>query len=304
MVHVLIPVRNNVDTTTQCLRLLSRQTFKDFDVTVIDDGSMDGTAKFIRKHFPDVTVLQGDGNLWWAGAINMGLEHVLLRATDDDFILTLNDDVTFESNYIEELLKAARLRPGILIGSVILDKDDPGRVIDAGVYFDWRTRRRVKEHYGPGRRFNDHVNRLSGRGALIPVTVFRKVGLYDARRLPHYAGDCELTFRAKRAGFPACVCCDAVLYSDTSVSGFKFTPFTRVTPAQAWHLLFSRKSIMQVRTRFNFIWLCCPRRYLVRNLAADVLATLQILTSVPPLWHIKKLFRPLGKYIETRWNAD
>lgn len=304
MVHVLIPVRNNVDITTQCLRLLSRQTFKDFDVTVIDDGSMDGTAEFIWKHFPGITVLQGDGNLWWAGAINMGLEHVLPRATDDDFILTLNDDVTFESNYIEQLLNGARLRPGILIGSVSLDKDDYERVVDAGVYFDWRMRKRVQGSYRPGNHFNDHVNRLSGRGTLIPVAVFRKVGLYDSGRLPHYAADYELTIRAHRAGFPACVFYGAVLRSDTSVSGYKFTPFMKLSFGQAWQALFSKKSVWRIKTRLNFLWLCNPRKYLVRDLAAEVLTILQILTSVAPVWHIKILFRPFVKYIQRGLQDD
>jgi len=304
IVHVLIPVRNNIDITTQCLRLLSRQTFKDFDVTVIDDASTDGTAEFIRKNFPDVTVLQGDGNLWWAGAINMGLEHVLSRATDDDFILTLNDDVTFESNYIEQLFKAARLRPGFLIGSVSLDKDDYELVVDAGAYFDWRMRKRVLGCYRPGDHFNDHVNQLSGRGALIPVTVFQSVGLYAERRLPHYAADYELAIRAHRAGFPACVFYGAVLHSDTSVSGYKFTPFMKLSFGQAWQALFSKKSVYRIETRLNFLWLCSPRRYLVRDLAVEVLTILQILTSVAPMWHIKILFRPFVKYIQRGLQDD
>ena len=90
-IYILIPVHNNRDTTLKCLELLSKQTFHDFTVTVTDDGSTDGTYGAICEQFPQVTVLRGDGDLWWTGAINMALEHVLALVDLDDCILTLNN---------------------------------------------------------------------------------------------------------------------------------------------------------------------------------------------------------------------
>jgi len=38
-------------------------------VIVVDDGSSDRTAEEAAKNYPKVIILQGDGNLWWTGAI-------------------------------------------------------------------------------------------------------------------------------------------------------------------------------------------------------------------------------------------
>ena len=300
-IHIVIPVHNNCRITLECLRLLSLQTWKNFDVTVTDDGSTDGTYEAIRQRFPDVTVLRGDGNLWWTGAINMALEYILPRAADDDYILTLNNDVTFREDYLANLAEAANMRPGWLIGSVSLDKNDPERIIDAGIYFDWRTRKRLSHQpFEQGRHFNDYVNRLSGKGVLIPTAVFRRIGLYDTRCLPHYAADAELTVRAERAGFALCVYCGAILHSDRSISGLRYTPFMKLSFGEARNLLFSRKSVSQVKTRFNITLLCCPREYLIRNLLTETMNVLQIITSVKPLWYLKVLFYPMGKLIQRK----
>ena len=292
-IHILIPVHNNRDTTLKCLELLSKQTFRDFTVTVTDDGSTDGTYGAICEQFPEVTVLRGDGKLWWTGAMNMALEHVLALVDDDDCILTLNNDVTFAEDYLASLAKVASERPMYLIGSAAFDMANPQKAIYTGDFFDWRTSRREVGRYISGDHFNDNVNSLPGRGTLVPVKVFKKIGLFDAKRLPHYAADIEFSIRAERGGFSLCVFYGAVLYADTSISGYRFSPFMRLTWKQVWQLLYDKKSTAQVRTQYYFLLICSPRRYLFRYLLLLIRQIVLILTSVPPLWHIKMLFRPV-----------
>lgn len=287
-------MRNNKNNTLNCLAMLSKQSFSDFEVIVVDDGSNDGTTAAIEQRHPLTMIIQGDGNLWWTGAINEGLKLALEKASDEDYILTLNDDVTFQDDYLENLARAIILRPGWLIGSVSLDKDNTEN-INAGVYFDWKTRKIEKGKFKQGSHFNQKVNRLPGRGALIPVRVFRRIGLYDTHHFPHYAADSELAVRALNAGFKVCIYFGAVLESDTSVSGYKFTPFKKLTIKQAYELLFSNKSVHRIKTRFNFVLLHCPPRYRFRNILAEAIMVLQILTSIPPIWYMKRPLRPLIK---------
>ena len=293
-IHILIPVRNNLQTTLQCLSLLINQTYNNFDITVVDDGSTDGTPDAIRDQFPNVTLLQGDGSLWWTGAINMALGHVLPKAAETDYVLTLNDDVSFKEDYLENLVFAANQRPDSIIGSVSIDKHNPVNV-DAGVYFDWQTRKRHKGVFRTGDNFNDRVSHISGRGALVPVKIFKEVGLYNAGHLPQYGADEELCVRAQKAGYRLCVYYNALLQNDTDISGYKFTPFLKISYKMAKELLFSNKSASQIKTRFNFIYLCCPSKYLIRNIVAEFFNILLILTSIPPFFEVKLLFRPLLK---------
>ncbi len=301
-IHILIPVHNNRDTTLKCLELLSKQTFRDFTVTVTDDGSTDGTYGAICEQFPEVTILHGDGDLWWTGAINMALQDILPKTADDDYVLTLNNDVTFNEDYLASLVDAVKLRPGWLIGSVSLDCTDTNRVIDAGIYFDWRTGKEIMSDYRHGKYFNDNINRLSGRGTLIPVCVFRANNLYNAKHLPHYGADYEFSIRAQNAGFNLCVHCNAVLLSDTNISGLKFTPLMKISITKAKDLLFSRKSVANVGNKIRFRLLCCPRKYFLRNILFVFFNVLLILTSISPLWHIKICCHHIFKFLKSIRN--
>ena len=117
--YVVIPVHNRKALTRGCLQSLQQQSDENFEIVVIDDGSTDGTSEMIRQQFPNVVLLQGDGNLWWVGAINEGIRHVLDICSPDDCILLLNDDLVVPQNYISQLKKLALTFPNTLIGSVV-----------------------------------------------------------------------------------------------------------------------------------------------------------------------------------------
>ena len=286
--YIIIPVFNNKKVTLKCLEQLYQQTFKEFDIYVIDDGSSDGTSFAIQDKYPQVNILKGDGNLWWAGATNKGLEAILPHAKNSDYVLTLNDDVFFENDYLECLARSAAERPEWLIGSVSIDFHN-NKNIDRGHFFDWRTRGKITDSLN-NEKYNDNVNVLSGRGTLIPVTVFKKIGLYAAKRLPQYAADYELANRAQKAGFNLCVYLGAIIYNDSLISGFKFTPFKKVHYNQIGDLLFSNKSVQKISTRFNYLLLCCPKKYYCRNIIVEIFYIALIITSIPLLWRVKKIF--------------
>src|SRR5687768_11882173 len=90
MIFVVIPVFNRKHFTRECLSALENQTYKDYTIVVVDDGSTDGTSEMIHDEFPEVTVLKGTGNLFWTASVNMGIRHALQNGAD--YVLTLNND--------------------------------------------------------------------------------------------------------------------------------------------------------------------------------------------------------------------
>ena len=260
---IVIPVHNRKHFTRNCLLSLSAQTFCCFKTIVIDDGSSDGTSEMIQKHFPEVVLLHGDGNLWWTGATNLGIEYILTRAKHDGYILTLNNDTVVRSNYIQTLLYSASKYPRSLIGSIFVSDEDESVVVDAGVRVNWVTAK--YENLAEGRVYNDilhagsliqKVDVLPGRGTLIPIEAFRKVGLYDFQYLPHYGADYEFSRRASMNGHKLLINYEAVVISNVKMTGLN----NRVNNLRWSDLVksfFSIRSANNLKYRWNFARLCC-----------------------------------------------
>ena len=67
----VIPVHNRLNYTKECLHIFNELKENSFfqnnhvQIVIVDDGSTDGTGDWIRANYPDVIVLEGDGNLWY-----------------------------------------------------------------------------------------------------------------------------------------------------------------------------------------------------------------------------------------------
>ena len=216
-VYALIPVHNRLHFTREVIRCLRDQTFSDLRIVVVDDGSSDGTAEFLAEQ-QDVTVFHGDGNLWWAGAIHLAMKELMPVVGDDDCFLFVNNDTTFEPNYVETLISSSHNHPDAVIGSVLRDAEPPHALLSIGPICDfWRmggyeklnavTR---KDKLNPLEVFE--VDALPGRGTLYPIRIVRKIGLMRPWLLSHYYADYEYAARAKRIGLRNLVASEAAVF--------------------------------------------------------------------------------------------
>ena len=223
MLYVIIPVHNRIQFTKDCLQCFREQTFTDFQVIIVDDGSSDGTSEMIKKEFPEVMLLKGDGNLWWTKAINLGLKYVLNNSNmhETDLVLTLNDDLLFKSNYLSTLITAYKVNMPCLVGSVVVDVKNPTYLEYAGTASNYYTAKAVRKaslfKYNYQNLSDKYsiipTDELSGRGTLIPLYIFDTIGIYDEVNFPHYLADIELSVRARRKGYRLFVSVSSVIHS-------------------------------------------------------------------------------------------
>ncbi|MBO0932078.1 glycosyltransferase family 2 protein [Fibrella aquatilis] len=230
MITIVIPVHNRRALTQQCLGCLDVQTYRNFRVIVVDDGSTDGTSQMIQDEFPDTLIIRGTGDLWWTEATNWGIRYAQEHPApgfEEHFILTLNDDTQVRPDYLQTLLDAYEQHKPCLVGSPSVDVDDPKKLEFAGTHMElWFASGRhaaadYNYDYDELARRTDFVesDSLPGRGTLIPMAVFDKVGLYDSRRFSHYMSDIEFSVRAKKAGYKLIVNTKSLVLEYTKATG-------------------------------------------------------------------------------------
>jgi len=211
-----MPVFNRLSLTqrmVECLR--AQRADEPIETVVVDDGSTDGTAAYLAAQ-SDITVLNGNGNLWWGGAIQRALDKVLPRAAEGDWIAFVNDDTEIGPDFIAELVQTARSTAPSAVGSVIRDLAPPHRLLSLGAVIDARrivTRDRFTAGIDNPGDTPIPIDALSGRGVLYPAAALRAVQGMRPGRLPHYLADYELSLRVRRAGWRLLVSPRAAVYS-------------------------------------------------------------------------------------------
>lgn len=272
-IWICIPVFNRKDMTLRCLSTLVNQTYDHYQIVVCDHGSTDGTSDAIHAQYPDVIVLTGENSLWWTGAMNVCVNYVLGQAADEDYLLTLNNDTELDPDYLAEFASVADRYPRALIGSTLHDIETKARV-SVGSRQNWltasSTRVCFENDHLPGDDNLVEVTHVSGRGTLIPVEVFKKLGLYDEIHLPHYGADYDLSHKARRAGFPIYVCRRCRVYSYISANGMT-TVRSKMSLTGFYNYLFSIRSPANFQARWWYAWNNCPKALLPTYVLLDFL---------------------------------
>jgi GT2 family glycosyltransferase len=215
LISLIILNYNGTQDTLNCLKSLEKLVIPrgvKLDIIVIDQNSSDNSVKTIKKHFPQVFLLESSQNLGFAAGNNLGIKLALQQ--NSPFILLLNNDTLVDKNLLKELLNSAQRHPqGAIFAPKIYfapgrefhkkryQKKDRGHVIwSAGGYIDWQNA------YGLNRGVDDidhgqydretKLDLASGCCILIRTQALKQVGLFDARYFLYYE-DTDLCVRIR-----------------------------------------------------------------------------------------------------------
>ena len=273
MIFVLIPVFNRLNHTERVVASLRAQrNASELCIVVVNDASTDGTTAWLAQQ-KDVVELPGNGNLWWGGAIQKGLEYVATRKREGDYVLFLNNDTWFAEDYVETLVKVSRDGGGAAVGSVIHEDDRDPPLVSVGprininriAVWDLFSELSSAEIRHPQATYK--VDSLSGRGTLYPVELFERYGQMRTFWLPHYLADYEVAMRFGRAGVPLLISSHAAVHSPPVYGN-------DVSRMGLWDRMFSPRSASNVIRRLAFYMLVgSPLQRLTAPLRMAVFAT-------------------------------
>lgn len=226
-VTVIIPSWNGAGLLKSCLESLEKQTYPNFQVLVVDNGSTDGTQEVIRKFsFTQSLILQE--NKGFAGGVNAGLKQVL--AGDIEFIALFNNDAIADPGWLSELVQAALARPeaGIFTSKILRDPDRNKIDSTGDFYSTWGL------PFPRGRDENDagqydkaeFVFGATGGASLYRTALLKEVGLFDEDFFAYYE-DTDISFRAQLAGWKIWYEPAAVAYHKVGATSSKLGDFAR-----------------------------------------------------------------------------
>lgn len=220
-ISVVIPNLNGMKFLPECLSSLREQTFGDFEIIVVDNGSTDGSAEFITREFPQVKIIALKENRGFAGGCNIGI-----GASSGKYIALLNNDTEVEPQWLEALHEAAEkdARIGMVASKILLDRAT--REIDSVgmlLYPDGIGRQRGRGEIDRGQYDREEeVLFPSGCAALYRREMLAEIGLFDEDFFA-YCEDTDLGLRGRRAGWRAVLAPKAVVYHKYSGSAGKYS---------------------------------------------------------------------------------
>lgn len=98
-VAVIIPNWNGKKLLQVCLRSLENQTYNNFEIVVVDNGSTDGSVEFLKSKYPQVKIIKFEKNLGFAKAVNEGI-----KTSKSKYILLLNNDTKIDKHCLKLLV--------------------------------------------------------------------------------------------------------------------------------------------------------------------------------------------------------
>jgi len=198
---IIILTWNGVRHISDCLELVQKSTYQNYEIIVVDNGSKDGTPDLIKNNFPNVKLILNKTNLGFTGGNNIGI-----KQARGDIVFLLNDDTKIHSNLIEVLVQELKSSPKIgIVGPKIYFMDEPDKIWFAGGKIDW-----VKsDSFHLGRNLIDkelindskkEVDFITGCALMIKKEVIDKIGLLDDKFFAFYE-DADWCQKAKKAGY-------------------------------------------------------------------------------------------------------
>ena len=225
VVSIIIVNWNGLPYLGECLDSLREQTFRDFEVILVDNGSGDGSVEFLETSYPEVRLITFPTNLGFAGGNNAGF-----AKARGEYIVTLNNDTRADPEWLETLVAVAEEHRRVgMVGSRVCSYADPDIIdsIGMGICRDGMSRGRFRNKRWSSLQLQEVEEILfpSACAALYRREMLEETGFFDDDFFA-YAEDSDLGLRGRLAGWGAVAATGAVVrhrYSQTSgvLSPFK-----------------------------------------------------------------------------------
>lgn len=239
-VSLIIPCCNALRFLKPLAECLRAQTFRKFEWIVVNNGSTDGTEAWLRRcdMKPKPWIINYSENFGYAVAVNRAIGQAL-----SENIVVLNADLTFEADFLENIVSAFKNNPQLEVASLKVLNREGDKIESAGVSLTPFLR--AKNETVPEKILGPQGAAFAFRKTLIKKVQIPHGLLYDERYFFLWE-DIELALRLKSRNIQTCflekVQCRH--WGNASCSGYFY------------------KQYLSLRNRFFLIRTYYPRYYI------------------------------------------
>ena len=244
-VAIVIPNYNGMQYLETCLTSLARQSFCDFTVYLVNNGSTDQSRSYVAEHFPEVKWIQLDQNYGFSRAVNEGILHSI-----EPYIVLLNNDTQAEETFVEELLQGIRRHPkAFSAGAKMLSWQERDKIDDAGNYYNmlgWafaRGKGSAETRYQKEQK----VFTACAGAAIYRRSLLEETGLFDEEHFA-YLEDLDIGYRARILGYENWFLPEARVYHvGSGTSGSRYNLFKiRYSSRNNIYLIYKNMPVLQL----------------------------------------------------------
>ena len=220
-VSIIIPNYNGLRFMKDCLNSLAKQTYKDYKLLIVDNGSSDGSKEYFKEN--NIDFIDLDTNLGFAGGCNEALKLV-----DTKYVILLNNDTEVFCDYVEKLVQAIKKDEKIFsVSPLMINAHKKDIVDDAG---DGLCLLGFAYQIGVGEKIINYtkskeVFTACAGAAIYRMDILREIGFFDEMHFA-YLEDIDLGFRARLKGYKNVFCPSAKVYHlGSATSGSRYNSF-------------------------------------------------------------------------------
>ncbi len=214
---------------------------------VVDNASGDGTVEYIRKHFPDIHLIESKENLGFGKGNNLALKYAYQQ--NCDYVFLLNQDAWLEDKeVIEKLVTISEKHPDFgIISPMHLSADK--KKVNMGMGYNDRncSKQILSDLYCGSLKDIYETDYVNAAGWLLPRNTLSTLGGFDPL-IFHYGEDDDYLNRARFHGLKIGICPGSFIVHDH-----------RAGEETDWSRYLSRKSCLEdteifldLNTSFNY----------------------------------------------------